>query len=520
MMTQEFDIAIVGGGPTGLVLANLLGALGVSTVLIEREKEVYPIPRATHIDEETLRNLALTGLMEQLRPFVSPFGSMEVARTNGRSIIKEPVGLDIPIHGRQGSYFFDQPALERVLRNGLQRYACVHTEYGVQVEELTMNADAVRLSARDNTTGQIASFQAHYVIGCDGAKSFVRNALGISMQEMAPASQWLIVDAVLKNPADAQLLPSHFQYRMGLGRLQLYAHGHGLHRRWEFRLANDTPRPSGAEVMRWISAYIDPELLDISRTSTYSHRALDCTAWRKGRVLLAGDAAHLMPPTAGQGMCSGIRDAVNLAWKLQLSLQHNASPALLDTYAQERKPHLASTLQTALFLSSRLDAHTALGRWFRYIQLLAVGKLPMLREVLRNQVLRSIPLKNGMFDTSLGGGQHLPSFEAGDRATDSLWPYGWAVVACRDDFGPTLALRLEQMNIAAIGCRPQHAPYSDALCAWLKDRHATYAIVRPDRIVYALSDAASIHGHLDMLQRSGVSTAVSTKNEFSLNGII
>jgi len=506
MNRERFEVAVIGAGPTGLVLGNLLGAMGVSTIVIERDREVFPIPRATHMDEETLRNLALTGLFDRLSSHISPFGNMEVADANGRAFLTETVGLNVHLHGRKGAFFFDQPAMERVLRDGLGRFPNVEFRTGFEVRDIAQDAQGVELSVI-STDGDKLKVSASYAVGCDGGRSRVREQLGIGWKSLAPPSRWLIVDTLLRDVDDAALLPPNFQYRMGRGRLMLYAHGHGLNRRWEFRLDDNEPQPSERQVAQWVSAFIDPERLKVTRLTTYTQNALVAERWREGRVLLAGDAAHLMPPAAGQGMCSGIRDAVNLAWKLQHVLQDGHLTEGLNTYYGEREPHLVQMLKGSIFIGNRLDAPSVFGRWAKYWQLRAIARFPMLSERLRSHLIRPIPFTDGFVDTASGGGQHLPCFIDENGSSDALWPYGWAVIADRDAFGPSLSLRLADMGIAAVGNRPQDRTFMPAMLRWLKEQHADLAIVRPDCIVYAFTNPASIHGHLDVLEMSGVGRA-------------
>lgn len=501
MMDRRAEIVIIGAGPTGLVLGNLLGALGVSTVILERDTEVFPVPRATHMDEETVRNLALTGLMEQLLPHLSPFGNAEVADRHGNAILSEPIGIGSELHGTIGSCFFHQPGMEQVLRDGLGRFACVRLLTGVECVALKQDDGGVSVSARQMATGEMQHLRASYAVGCDGGRSLVRGLLGIAMRQMAPPRRWLIVDARLRDAADASLLPHGFRYRMGLSRLSLYAHGHGLNRRWEFRLYGDEPAPTEEQAMRWVADFIDPHRLEVLRITSYSQNALIAEQWRKGRVLLAGDAAHLMPPAAGQGMCSGIRDAVNLAWKLHHVLQRGNGDALLRTYRLEREPHLTAMLRASLFISGRVNADSVLGGWWKYAQMLTLGRLHPLRGLMRHHLMRPVPLADGFLDAGSGGGQHLPCMVADGTPSDRLWPYGWAVFSASGSFGPSLALRLSVMGISAIS---SSSALQRQMGEWLHGRHAEYAIVRPDRIVYALADSTDVHARLDALEQAGI----------------
>lgn len=502
-MGQQFEVALVGAGPTGLVLANLLGQCGVRTVVIERGIEVFPVPRATHMDEETVRNLALTGLMPQMAPHMSTFGHAEVADSKGRIIFSQRVGLNDPIHGRQGSYFFDQPEIEQVLKDGLKRYDCIRLISGATVTKVEVEGDHAVVSAELDQAGNTAQFHVRYAVGCDGGKSIVRKAIGTSMRIISPPTNWMVIDTVLKHAADAALLPSGFQYRMGSAGLSLYAHGHGLNRRWEFKV-NDTQRAmTEAEALDHVAKYIDLHRLNILRITRYVQNGLVANEWLKGPLLLAGDAAHMVPPDGGQGMCSGIRDAVNLSWKLS-HLLHGGNQRILMSYQQERMPHLIQLLRNAMFIGKRVSAGTALEYRWKVLQFWVLSRFTLLRNKMRTRILRPFPFVDGFFDKRACGGQHFPNFVVGDVRLDTLWGLGWAVVGGADAFGPALSVRLDAMGIHSIGNHASHRPFNAQVAAWLARNGAQLAIVRPDRVVYALASAHDAQRYLDELEKAGV----------------
>jgi 2-polyprenyl-6-methoxyphenol hydroxylase-like FAD-dependent oxidoreductase len=334
MADAPWDIAIVGCGPTGLVLATLLGQLGCRVCVLERDEEVQPVARATHIDEETLRNLQATGLMHELLPHTQPFGRFEIVDAAGRRLLRAEVASPPFVDGYDGSRYFDQPAFERILRAGLRRYPSVVLETGAAALDVEDAGSHAVVRAR--TPRGESEILARWVVGCDGGRSLVRRAIGSQMRSFAPRRRWLIVDTVLRDPSSARLLPDCFQYVLEERGLSIYAHGFGQNRRWELELPAAAPVPSDEEVVRWLARRVDPALLRIVRIAPYTHNASVATRWRVGRVLLAGDAAHMMPPSTGQGLCSGVRDATNLAWKLHRVVTGLADERLLDTYQQER----------------------------------------------------------------------------------------------------------------------------------------------------------------------------------------
>lgn len=197
-MQNNFDIIIVGGGPTGIVLANLLGQSGVKVGVIEKQKEVFPIPRATHVDEETLRNFQMTGLMAELELHTSLFGVVDIVDENGKVIFTEEVIQKESEMAYLGSRFFDQPAFERILRKGIDRFDTVTLFAGVEVQRIEQTAQEIIITASDVTTNEVSIYTAKYLVGADGGRSTVRTALNIDMKALEPARDWVIVDTLLK----------------------------------------------------------------------------------------------------------------------------------------------------------------------------------------------------------------------------------------------------------------------------------------------------------------------------------
>jgi len=487
-MQPSFDVAILGCGPTGVVLANLLGELGVRVVVLERDPAVHPVPRATHIDEETLRNFQATGLIADLLPHTAEFGEAEVVDDRGARLLVERIGDPDSPHGYTGSRFFDQPAFEQHLRAGLRRFAGVHLELGVDVVAIDVHPDRVAIAAR-RVDGEALHVQAEWLIGCDGGRSLTRGAIAAGMTSLAPRRNWLIVDTVLRDMGDDAGLPGRFRYRLGRERLSIFAHGFGHNRRWEFQLGEHEDTPDDATVRGWIARDIDPERLQITRIARYAHNALLATSWRAGRVLLAGDAAHMMPPSAGQGMCAGIRDAVNLAWKLHRVITGRAAPDLLDSYERERRPHVEQVLRGTLFISARLQADGPVARWKRRHVLRLLGAVPALHALARRASMRRPPLRHGCFDlASRWHGHPLPQVRVHHRERDvlldDLLGYHFVLVI-RPEY-MTLPLREWAAAHAVAVVRPgvDFEAHDGALLRFMRQRDLDFALVRPDKQIF------------------------------------
>ena len=328
--SPSYDVAIVGLGPTGATLANLCGAWGLRTVVYERSTAPYPQPRACHLDAEIARVFQHLGFEDDLRRLLTVSAGMEYVDAAGRRLFTFEGFEREPLLGWHEDYVFVQPELDAMLRAGLEQYAHVEVHIGVDAPEL----DALRGLAR-------------FVVACDGASSPTREQLAIDLLDLGYDERWLVVDVMLHDAA-APPLPAIIQQVCDRRRLATFVPSHDRHRRWEFRLADDELVP---DVWRLLAPWaVTRDSGDLVRAATYRFHALEAERWRDGNVFLAGDAAHQMPPFMGQGMCSGVRDAANLAWKLAEVIRGGAPDALLDTYETERRPHVAAV--TALSIQA------------------------------------------------------------------------------------------------------------------------------------------------------------------------
>jgi 3-(3-hydroxy-phenyl)propionate hydroxylase len=427
-MTPPFDVAIVGLGPTGATLANLCGMWGLRTVVYERSRAPFPQPRACHLDAEIARVFQHLGFEDDLHRVLTVSAGMEYVDADGRRLFNFEGFEREPLLGWHEDYVFIQPQLDAMLRAGLQQYAHVTVNLGVDAPGLVELRDVAR-----------------FVVACDGGTSPVREQLGIALIDTGFDERWLVVDVMLHDPAMPRL-PTIIQQVCDRQRLATFVPSHGSHRRWEFRLADDEQVP---DVWRLLGRWgVTAQNADLVRAVGYRFHALVAERWRDGNVFLAGDAAHQMPPFMGQGMCSGIRDAANLAWKLA-EVTHGGEPSLLDSYEAERRPHVAAvtalSIQAGLLLS-RLSVDPS-----------AVPE-PAAPDPTRWSRLPGLDLGD-----EFPIGHQLPQ---PDRLDESL-PDGWVWVAADDTFVP-----------------PDHHPV-------VVEARATYGhravLVRPDRYISAVA---------------------------------
>jgi 3-(3-hydroxy-phenyl)propionate hydroxylase len=352
MNQTVFDVAIIGYGPAGATLANLLGQYGLSVLVVEREGAIYPLPRAIHFDGETMRVFETAGLRPQVESISRPgLKGMYFNNAAGETLLIRAGTQERGPHGCATNHYFHQPELEAVLRSGLQRYPQVQVRTHHEVTAIEDGADAATLQVTDLQTQLSFSVQARYVVGCDGARSLVRKVLGTRMRDLGLHQPWLVFDVRLKTNVPG--LPDHTVQHCDPSRPMTYCNVTGNRRRWEIMLmpgdqAEQMVQPE--TLWKLVSKWVTPSQADIERAVIYTFHSVMAEGWRQGRLMLAGDAAHQTPPFLGQGMCAAIRDVSNLAWKLDAVLRGRANDALLDTYESERSPHVQAFIELAVKL--------------------------------------------------------------------------------------------------------------------------------------------------------------------------
>ena len=323
------QVAVVGCGPVGALLANLLGLAGVETTVHEASVDPYPLPRACKLDAEIMRIFQGAGLSDQVTRIVEPCQGMDFVDSEGKRLFTYEDFQRSPILGWYEDYVFQQPALDQVLRDGLERFPHVELILGSEVTEPD-------------------SIDADFVVACDGASSITRRNLGIGLTDWGFDQYWLVVDLMIGGDPG---LPPVIQQVCDAERPATYvpsAHGH---HRWEFRLMDDENHGEFEDHLRvreLLRPWISDDVGEIVRAAAYRFHAVVAETWRSGRFFLAGDSAHQMPPFIGQGMCSGIRDAANLAWKLKTVLRYGAPEKLLDSYETERRRHVESCIAMSI----------------------------------------------------------------------------------------------------------------------------------------------------------------------------
>ena len=398
-MPIPYDALIIGYGPVGATLAGLLARHGLRIAVVEQAAGVYDKPRAITLDHEVMRIFQACGVAHEVAPFTAPHPGTHYLGV-GREVIRifDPQPPPYPL-GWVPSGTFVQPDVEGVLRAGVARSGRADVLLATQAVALATHDDRVDVTVRAADGSAEGVLAARYVVGCDGANSFVRRALGIGHRDLAFDEWWMVVDVRLTRPV---ALPEKCIQYCWPERPATFILGPENLRRWEIKLLpGERPEDFGApeNVRRQLARFVDPDGVEIWRSAVYRFHALVAERWREGRVFLAGDACHQTPPFMGQGMCAGIRDAANLAWKLGLALRAGASEALLDSYERERKPHVEALINFAIKAGEtigELDVAKARARDAAMLDLLRSGRAETIRQ-------RYIPnLTTGVLDAASG----------------------------------------------------------------------------------------------------------------------
>ena len=349
-MIYSTDVAIVGGGPVGSLLAVLLRDMNLDVVVVERDLEPYQLPRAIVMDDEIQRVFHQHGMGAELSTMTTSLPGADFVDAEGNKVL----GVDIPPVGLQGLppvVCHYQPELDAMVQAQGEKRGSIFLR-GRCAEGLEVRPNQVVLTLDDDST-----VEARWLVGCDGASSWTRRTVVLELEDLCFDQQWLVVDLELH---ESQLvnLPKVLQQICDPLRPVTFVPGHSRYRRWEFQIqpGEDVEallQPSG--LWSLLENWLTPDDAKIIRAAAYRFHAVVAPIMQSGPVFLAGDSGHQMPPFLGQGLNSGSRDAVNLAWKLALVHQGRARESLLDTYSSERVPHVRSTVEHAADMGRLID---------------------------------------------------------------------------------------------------------------------------------------------------------------------
>ncbi|WP_322071874.1 bifunctional 3-(3-hydroxy-phenyl)propionate/3-hydroxycinnamic acid hydroxylase [Paraburkholderia bannensis] len=508
-MDFDADVAIVGYGPVGQALAAALLGRGHSVLVLERWPALYALPRAVVYDHEVARILQSIGIADQMQPHTALSSRYEWR--NGRGdVLKAFDGLDRNgVSGWPERLSFSQPSLEETLDARVRSFGDrVQILQGHQVSALVEGNDGVSLTAvaTDVTTGaaidapasEARHFRTRYVVGCDGAGSFVREAMGARYDDLGFSADWLVVDVLPNHPAD---WTNELIQLCDPVRPTTSVSGGPGRRRLEFMLLSGETKEAmnnAATAWRLLEAHgWNPSNARLERHAVYTFRGCVAAQWRNGRVMIAGDAAHLTPPFAGQGLCAGMRDVAALAWRLDLILRGLAQPQLLNSYGLERTTHVRRFIDFAIELGKvicELDPQAAAGRdaWLLGPGANAEDRFPPLTLPPSDCLRARDPLAGelsvqgrvrmgdttGRFDDIAGGGFTLIGWEHDPLADLSVSQRSW--------------LERVGVKVVAVGAQQAVADIDGTYAAWFAQMGCRAVLVRPDFYVFGAGEALEL----------------------------
>lgn len=526
---QIYDVAIVGYGPVGVTAANFLGMYGIKTAVFERETSAYHLPRAIGLNHEIIRIFQQLAWHEQILSVVTPIKGVQFLNSAHEILFEIKLRETCLSAGFEPNYVFYQPDLEAKLREGASRFDCVAVYLGHAVESITQDQDGVNIVGCDFTQNQEFKVRAKYVLGCDGARSLIRQLTNIKLDDFAFDKRQLVVDTFLKEKLE---LPPVVQQLCDTSRSGVFVHSTKTHRRWEFVLFDGETKAEmecPQKVRELISQYwLDPDKVEVIRAVVYNFHSVVAQQWRKQRIFLVGDAAHQMPPILGQGMCSGIRDAQNLCWKLDLVLRGLGSDQLLDSYQEERLPHVREIIKLA---TRMFTIFKTANPFVAFVRDLILRMLRWLGAEKRFQNLGSdMPsLKYGILGNSVGGKQPMAgqmfiqplvhTCTGKQVLLDEVLGNGFAVLGFETDLtgeiDPDLlsffkSLPTNFVNVLSLGTKvqlltdtteiQQIEDVSGQIGDWFTQHKGKLVIVRPDRYVFGVYERNQINLALSSLR--------------------
>jgi 2-polyprenyl-6-methoxyphenol hydroxylase-like FAD-dependent oxidoreductase len=481
---RHVPVVIVGAGPTGVTAATLLAQYGVDCLVLDRWHGVYPQPRAVHLDDEIYRIIARLGIAEEFAAISRPTHGLRLVDQRFKVLAEFTRDTSQSRNGFPQANMFDQPELEALLRTNLKRYPNAQLRGDTDVTAVVDHAGRMRVTFTDRRNGQRHQVDADYLLGCDGANSTVRAQIGSQILDLGFEQRWLVVDVA--TDTDLHQWEGVHQVCDPM-RAATYMRIGSARYRWEFQLLAGESADDFATLAA-VRPLIAPWTVDVPegeltlvRVTQYTFRALVADRWRRGNTFILGDAAHLTPPFVGQGMGAGIRDAMNLAWKIAAVRNGTLSANVLESYEQERKPHTLQMIRLALNVGRAMTQGGRLGNLARRLVLPRLRLVPGLRDKVVDSTTPALHSSELVCKSSrprqlAGTLCPNPLLPEGQRLDDRLGQGFALVTAGRPDAADQAAL--ERSGVVVLVADP-----GSVLQRWLRRGGATAAIVRPDRTV-------------------------------------
>lgn len=546
MSSTPYDVVVVGLGPTGLTLAHLLGRRGLDVLVLEREPAFYGNARAVYTDDETMRVFQTAGVADDIHPDMNVDSAVQWVRADG-SVMIQFQQTERPLAWPVVNFLY-QPYLENKLEDLLARYPNVELRRGREVVDFVAGPDGVSVTHAASTgTGYgkqasvvdestVETVRAAYLVAADGGRSTVRQKLGIEMTGKSFPERWLVVDLEAREApegehSDAFRHLPYFDFVCDPDMPTVSCPQPGGHHRFEFALKteDDTGHfESDATVRRLLSKYVDPDEVVVLRQLVYTFNAMVADSWRQGRVLLAGDAAHMTPQFVGQGMNAGVRDADNLSWKLEAVLRHGVDPAILDTYETERSAHTKAMIDFAVFNKALVSIKNPLRAKARDVAIWTAVRTPVLGDWVCRAGMKpkprfrkggylGLPRKLRGIEGTLFPQPRVRTYDGRPVRLDDELGIGWSVIGVGVDPRELLGQDVETWQrldatfatLHPLGTRPQGKAgdgrrkaglvdiedTSGRLTRWLRRagvRQGAVVVLRPDKFVFGVSSDAAL----------------------------
>ncbi|MFE3188409.1 bifunctional 3-(3-hydroxy-phenyl)propionate/3-hydroxycinnamic acid hydroxylase [Nocardia sp. NPDC059240] len=540
-MNTDYDVVVVGLGPTGLTLANLLGRRGVSVLVLEREPEFYGMARAVYTDDEGMRIFQTAGAADELSADMNLDCTVQWVRGDGH-VLAQFHSMDQPLGWPKANFLY-QPYLENSLERALEQYPHVTVRRGRVVTDFDQNDSSVsvehaacsgtqygkRSAESDPRTAE--RVRAKFLVGCDGGRSVVRTKLGIDMSGTSFPERWLVVDLKAADGVDAFRHLPYFNFVCDPVLPTVSCPQPGGHHRFEFMLNDEQTKEEMEDedtVRRHISRYVDPDEVQVLRKLVYTFNAVVAERWREGRILIAGDAAHMTPQFVGQGMNSGVRDADNLSWKLEAIVKRGAALALLDSYESERRPHAKAMISLSVLNKNLVSVDNKAVAAARDVVLTGSLRVPGLAGWIREAKMKPSPrFRRGAYfglprrrlrgvEGTLAPQPEVRTYDGRHRRLDDVLGQGFSVIGygvdprttlSGDDLAALRALGSRFVTVYALGGRPQGVPgdgrsigddfadiedHTGMLTRWFAKagvRNGGLLLLRPDRYVFGTAAA-------------------------------
>ena len=493
---QCCDVAVIGLGPVGLAVAIGLAQLGHHVVGLERAADVYELPRAVGLDHESMRLFQALGVADDMAGIIETYRPSEYRSADGAVLRRllpapEPALLSWPSH-----LTFIQPELERLLRKRAAQLTKLDLRFSHEVVE-ALDLDISPLLTIRSASGGACALRCKYVVGCDGGASFLRKAMDVKLEDLGFDEPWLVLDMLLTEPVDLPELNIQF---CDPARPATFVRGPDTLRRFEFMLlpgesAQDIAQPDN--VWKLLRPWLTPSQAKIWRAATYRFHALVAQEWRSGKALLAGDAAHQTPPFLAQGLNQGLRDAVNLTWKLSAVL-NGAPEALLESYGAERRPNVREVISITKALGREICERDPIAAEARNVRLkaeFAAGRGVRVRQELLPPLRNRLSAAAEACAPRPGEGEPAPQpwvqTDKGRARLDDALGGGFRLL-CTPDFAAWPELQRARdmgVRVARLGAAGKEeftiAEESGLLANWMATRQCRALLVRPDHVVYA-----------------------------------